>query len=189
MSNLVAIFDANVIYPAPLRDLLMGFAVAGLFRARWTDEIHREWIGNLLANEPHRERVKLERTRELMNKAVLDCLITGYEEIIETLTLPDSDDRHVLAAAICGRADVIVTFNLKDFPKPVLDTFEIEAIHPDDFICHLLDFEPSQVCDALKAQRERLKNPPKSAEEFLAMIEKQNLPQTSERLKTMLDQF
>lgn len=76
MAAFTALYDACVLYPAPLRDLLMELAGTGLFRARWTDEIHTEWIENLLKNEPHRERARLERTRDRMNAAVLDCLIT-----------------------------------------------------------------------------------------------------------------
>jgi hypothetical protein len=122
-----ALYDACVLYPAPLRDLLMGLAGTGLFRARWTDDIHNEWIENLLKNEPHRDRARLERTRNLMNAAVLDCLITGYEPLIPALALPDPDDRHVLAAAIRGRADVIVTYNLKHFPDAILGGYGIAA--------------------------------------------------------------
>ena len=100
MPAITALCDACVLYPAPLRDLLMYLAQAGLFRARWTEAIHREWIENLLENEPKRDRARLERTRDLMNEAIPDCLVTDYEELIAALTLPDPDDRHVLAAAI-----------------------------------------------------------------------------------------
>lgn len=98
----------------------MELAGTGLFCARWTNRIHDEWIESLLENESKRERAKLERTRGLMNAAVLDCLIADYEPLIPCLTLPDPDDRHVLAAAIRGRADAIVTFNLEDFPPEYL---------------------------------------------------------------------
>jgi hypothetical protein len=87
-----ALFDANVLYPAPLRDVLMD-----LFRARWSADIHREWIEALLRNEPHRDRGALERTRDLMDSKTRDCLVSGYETLIPSLALPDPDDRHVLA--------------------------------------------------------------------------------------------
>lgn len=109
MSHVTALLDANVLYPAPIRDVLLQLAVEDLFRAKWTADIHREWIEALLRNEPHRDRAALERTRTLMDTAVGDALITGYEALIEMLVLPDPDDRHVLAAAIIGRCDVIVT--------------------------------------------------------------------------------
>src|SRR5262249_22314932 len=115
------------------------------------------------------------------------CLVTDYEELIPALTLPDPDDRHVLAAAIRARADVIVTINLGDFPAATLKTYGIEAQHPDDFIVHLLDLAPGTVCAAVKRQRESLRNPPKSADERLATFEKQGLAQTVARLREFAD--
>jgi hypothetical protein len=186
-ATFTALYDACVLYPAPLRDLLMELAGTGLFRARWTDEIHKEWIENLLENEPHRERAKLERTRDRMNAAVLDCLVTGYEALIPALNLPDPDDRHVLAAAIRGRADVIVTYNLKHFPHAILSGYGIEAQHPDEFVSNLIGLAAEVVYTAVKEQRARLKNPPKSAEEFLVTLEKQSLAQTVAHLRKALE--
>jgi predicted nucleic acid-binding protein len=124
MSYYTAFLDANVVYPATVRDILLELAQTDLFKAKWSQDVHREWIEALLRNEPHRERARLERTRDLMNSAVRDCLVTGYEALIPSLELPDPDDRHVLAAAIVGRCDVIVTCNLQDFPAPTLAPFK-----------------------------------------------------------------
>ncbi len=105
-----ALLDANVLYPAVTRDILMRLAVTDIYKARRSNDIHREWIENLLENEPKRERAKLERTRELMDLNVRDALVTGYEPLISGIVgLPDPGDRHVLAAVIVGRCDVIVT--------------------------------------------------------------------------------
>ena len=180
---LTAVYDANILYPAPLRDLCIRIAQAGLVRARWTDSIHDEWLRNVLKDNPHVSPDRLARTRALMNEAVRDCLITGYEDLIESLTLPDPDDRHVLAAAIRAGADVIVTYNLVDFPTAVLARFEIEAQHPDDFLTSLLDAAPAAVCAAVKRQRESLRNPPKTAEELLATLAGQGLTQAVARLR------
>jgi predicted nucleic acid-binding protein len=120
MSHYAALLDANVLYPAPMRDLMLQLAVTDLFKARWSGDIHREWIEALLREQPRRERAALERTRDLMDLHTRDALVTGYEALIPTLTLPDPNDRHVLAAAVVGRCDVIVTQNLKDFPEAVL---------------------------------------------------------------------
>jgi predicted nucleic acid-binding protein len=187
VANFTAIYDACVLYPAPLRDLLMHLALTDLFRAKWTDAIHDEWIRSVLKDRPDLTREQLERTRALMNLHVRDCLVTNYEDLIPSLTLPDPDDRHVLAAAIRGRADVIVTFNLSDFPPDALARSGIEAQHPDDFVVHLLDLAPGSVCAAVKRQRESLRNPPKSAEELLATFESQGLPQTVARLRAFID--
>src|SRR5450432_3552157 len=145
---LTAFYDASVLYPSELRNLLMHLALTGLFRARWSAGVHEEWIRALLRRRPDLSREKLERTRMLMDKHASGALVTGYEDLIESLQLPDPDDRHVLAAAIRGRADVIVTMNLRDFPEAVLDSFGIEAQHPDEFILHLLGLSPDAVLSA-----------------------------------------
>ncbi len=183
MASFTALYDACVLYPAPLRDLLMHQAMTDLFRARWTDQIHDEWMRSVLANRPDLKRQQLERTRDLMNAHVLDCLVTGYEGFIDGLQLPDPDDRHVLAAAIRAGADVIVTFNLDDFPDKILDPLGIEPQHPDVFVTHLLDLDAPAVCAAARRQRQSLKNPPKTVEEFLDCLTQQQLAQTTARLR------
>jgi hypothetical protein len=150
-----AVYDANLLYRAPLRDLFIRLAQAGLVRARWTDAIHDEWMRNVIRDNPTLSPERLARTRTLMNDAVRDCLVTGYERHIDSLTLPDPNDRHVLAAAIHATATIIVTFNLKDFPAQVLHVYDIEAKHPDDFLTALLDLAPGLVCTAIKRQRAR----------------------------------
>ena len=102
MSSYKALLDANVLYPAPVRDVLLQLPVADIYKARWTADIHREWIESLLENEPHRDRAKLERTRDLMDSNARDALVTGYDTLIPSLRLPDDNDRHILAAAIVG---------------------------------------------------------------------------------------
>ncbi len=182
MSHFTAVYDACVLYPAPLRDLLMQLAMSNLFRAKWSEEIHEEWIRNVLKVRPDLTHEKLQRTRQNMDKNV-DGLVTGYESLIPGLSLPDQDDRHVLAAAIRAGADVIVTFNLKDFPTEYLNEFGIEPQHPDDLVFHLTDLNPNAVCEAAKRQRASLKNPPKSVSEFLEIMEQQRLPKTAEFLR------
>jgi hypothetical protein len=187
MATFTALYDACVLYPAPLRDLLMHLALTDLFCARWTDRIHDEWIQSLLAKRPDLKPEQLQRTRTLMNAHVRDCLVTGYEALIDGLSLPDPNDRHVLAAAIRTRASVIVTFNLDDFPSRVLDPFGIEAQHPDEFIAHLIDLSPGAVCAAAKHQRGMLKNPRLTTEAFLESLEQQRLPETVRRLQSFAD--
>lgn len=122
ISNFTVIYDACVLYPAPLRDLLMRLALTDLYRARWTDMIHDEWTRNVLKQWPDLKAEDLERTRSLMNAHVRDSLVTGFEHLIPSVELPDADDRHVVAAAIHGGASLIVTFNLKDFPPEMRGT-------------------------------------------------------------------
>lgn len=160
----------------------MRLALTDLFKARWTDEIHEEWIGALLRDEKF-SRQKLERVRDLMDAHVRDAKVLGYQSLIDTLELPDPDDRHVLAAAIRCNADAIVTFNLKDFPAVVLAPYGIDAIHPDDFIYYQIDMAPAICCGAIKAQRLALKNPVMEVGDFLAVLQKQQLPQAVSRLR------
>ncbi len=184
-----AIADACVLYSAPLRDLVVRLAQAGLLQARWTDEIHDEWIRNVLKNNPRVSRERLERTRFLMNGAVRDCLVTGYSALVPSLTLPDLDDRHVLAAAIHGGAEAIVTFNLSDFPLEVLAPHGLDARHPDELFSELLDVAADEFCEAARLQRQGLKNPPRSVEEFLATLGAVGLPKTVARLRGYADRL
>ena len=172
-----------MLYPAPLRDFLIELAAAGLFHARWTEEIHEEWTRNVLKDRTDLRAEQLERTRELMNRAVPDCLVANYGPLIEGLELPDPNDRHVLAAAIRSGSEAIVTFNLRDFPEPYLALFGIEALHPDKFIYHQFGSNAANVLIAAHRCRERLKNPPKSANEYLDILEKQGLPQSAGELR------
>jgi len=183
MSTQIAMLDACVLYSASLRDLLMFLAKGNLFRARWTDTIQDEWIRSLLRNRPGLKRERLERTRSLMNSSIRDCLVTGYEDIVETLALPDPDDRHVLAAAIKAEASVIVTFNTSDFPADYVETFGVSAQHPDDFVAHLIDSKPEAACAAVRQHRQNLLKPSKTVEQYLATLSNQRLPETVLRLR------
>jgi predicted nucleic acid-binding protein len=170
-----ALYDACVLYPAPIRDVLMHLALADLYRARWTNAIHDEWIRSVLKDRPDLTRAQLERTRDLMNAHARDALIRDFEDLIPSLSLPDPDDRHVLAAAIRGRADVIVTYNMKDFPAEATAPHGIEIQHPDKFLSHVFDLSPGAVLGALQRLRQTLKNPPVAIEQYLARLEQHEL--------------
>jgi predicted nucleic acid-binding protein len=165
----------------------MELSAAGLFRAKWTDRIQEEWITNLLLKRNDLKREQLDRTKELMARALPDCLVNGFEALEPSLELPDPDDRHVLAAAIHCKADVIVTFNLQDFPPENLSKFDLEVQHPDEFIHHQFGLNHAGVLTAVQRCRRRLKNPPKTAEEYLSTLEAQSLPQTTDVLQEYAD--
>ena len=183
MTLYTALLDANVLYPAPVRDVFMQLAASDMFRAKWTASIHREWIEALLRNEPHRDRAALERTRDRMDQAARDCLVTGYQALIPALDLPDPNDRHVLAAAIVGRCDAIVTRNLRDFPDAAIGVYGIDARHPDEFLCHHFNLAPGVFCEAVRKVRGRLKAPPFTVTDYLASLTRHGLAATAAELE------
>jgi hypothetical protein len=188
MGNFTVVYDACLLYPASIRDLAVELARTGLIRARWTSSIHTEWMESVLRDRPELDRTRVERVAVLMNAAVLDCLVTGFESLEAGLTLlPDPKDRHVLAAAIHCGAQEIVTFNLRDFPEDVLRSYGIKAVHPDVFVEHLLDLNPEAVCEAVRKIRRRLINPPCSAEEMIANYERQGLAVSASILRSRIN--
>lgn len=189
MASFTAVYDACVLYPAPLRDFLMWLALTDLFKARWTDEIHDEWMRNVLLNRTDLTLAQLTRTKNLMNANVRDCLVTGYSSLIPALELPDPGDLHVLAAAIRSGASFIVTFNLLDFPTMALAPYGVEAIHPDEFILQLIDLDAFEVLKAAYRQLSTLKNPPRTRDEYLNTLLKQGLRQSAASLKKLFDEM
>jgi predicted nucleic acid-binding protein len=157
MGSFVAVYDACVLYPAQLRDLLPRVAHTDLFKARWSVQIQDEWINALLRTRPEL-KARLQRTRELIDQSVPDCLVQGYEAHIEGLELPDAHDRHVLTVAIQCQASVVVTANLKDFPKATLKPLGITAQHPDEFLTHVFNLNPGAVINAVREMRAWLIN-------------------------------
>ncbi len=189
-NNFIVVYDACVLYPFNVRDILIELATTGLFQARWTTQINDEWTRNLLNNETKANPKALDNVVRLMGLAVPDCLIEDYDEIIpslDSLPLPDPDDAHVLAAAIKAKAVVIVTFNLKDFPQEALARYDIEAMHPDDFICDVIDLDPVRVLNAVRDTWRMLKNPPRTWAEHLECLEHVGLKQSAERLALLAE--
>jgi len=178
-----ALLDANVLYPAPIRDYLLHLANLNLYKPKWSSEIHDEWIRNLLANRPDLSKEAIERTKSAMDSAFPDANVEQYEELISVIKLPDEDDRHVAAAAIRGKADVIVTFNLKDFPENALSTYGIEFQNPDEFISNLINLDKKKCLKALENQVKSLKNPPRSREEVLETLTNCGLEKSVDLLK------
>jgi len=174
MTAAVALLDANVLYSATLRDLLLQISFNGLFRARWSDQIEREWQRNLMQARPELEP-QIERTRLLMQLAIPDALVTHYQHLISELTLPYPDDRHVLAAAIAANADVIVTFNLKDFPASALQLHGMVAQHPDVFFSALIGEALEQILHATEECVGRLRRPPITAAQYIEALRRLEL--------------
>ena len=181
----IVIYDACVLHPAPLRDLLIRLSRAGLVRARWTDAILDECFRSILRRRPELEE-PLKRTRKLMNMAVPDCLVDGHDDLIESLVLPDADDRHVLAAAILVRAEAIVTANLADFPTETLARYQIEPKHPDAFVLELIESAPAKVIEIVTRQASDLRSPRRSARELLDTLENVGVRTSVVRLRELV---
>lgn len=168
----VAVYDANVLYPSALRDFLIRVAIEDLVRARWSERILDEVFRNIAINRPDLDPERLVRTRGRMCAAVLDCLVTGFEELEAAISLPDADDRHVVAAAIRAGASIIVTFNLRDFPEDELARHGVVALHPDLLAMELLTRTPVSVLEVIASQAADLKNPRHSAADVVAALER-----------------
>ncbi len=179
-----ALLDACVLYPLAIADSLISLAAAGLYAAKWTTAIEDEWIRNLELQRPDLAG-KLGYRRDQMRLAVVDWEVPepAWSAVTGNLHLPDPGDVHVLAAAIAGHVDCIVTANLKDFPSDALAPFGLTALHPDDFIVAQLDLEQLAALAAFKDMRARRKRPQESAEEFAQTLERNGLPATAARLK------
>lgn len=182
------ILDANVIYPAPLRDFLLRLAEQGLYKPKWSAQIQNEWIRNLLKNRPDLQRESLIRTQKAMNLAFPDANVSGYDDLIGALSLPDPADRHILAAAIRGNVEVIVTYNLKHFPLSALGLYDIEAQHPDEFIINLISLDEEKALTALDKQVKSLKSPPQTILQVLDTLESSRLLKSVALLRTLLQQ-
>ena len=188
-SRYIAILDACVMYPITLTNVLAQLAVDGLYTAKWTKRIDEEWVGALLKSHHNFSPEQVSRRLNALHAAITDWEIeeTLYSDLIEVLNLPDPNDRHVLAAAIAGHADCIVTFNAKDFPCLEIEKRGIEVLHPDDFISLQLTLEPVVALTAIKHIRARFKNPPKTAQEFIELLERVGLVGSADKLKDAIE--
>ncbi len=181
----IVVYDACVLYPAPLRDLLVRIAAADIVRARWTDEILDECFRAILQQRRDLNSKALTRTRELLVKAIPESRVDGYHTLIPSLLLPDPDDRHVLAAAITCEARTIVTINLRDFPDDALSPFGIKAVHPDNFVLELTDRYPDKITSIIAQQSYALRRPSMSRFQLLEILEKCGLKQSSHSLREL----
>ena len=179
----IIVYDACVLYPAALRDLLIRMSLEGLCQAKWSDEILDEAFENLREARPDLDPARLARTRQRMCDAAPDCLVHGYHDLVDSLDLPDPSDRHVLAAAIRAEAEAIVTDNLRDFPIECLLPYGIVPLSSDEFVLRVTEIALQQVADIVERQAADLLNPPCSVEELLQKLEKQGLSRAVPNLR------
>lgn len=183
MTGPVALLDANVVYPARLRDLLIRLDIAGLYQARWSEQILDECFENLIQDRPDLSQKQLARTRRLMTTALPDAMVSGYDALAEELQLPDPDDRHVLAAAVTANAAFLVTANLNDFPAEQMPA-GLSVVSPDGLVVELLTHDLDTVVDVVVAQAAALTNPAMSTRQLLDGLEEVGLVRTVARLRS-----
>jgi predicted nucleic acid-binding protein len=167
-----------------MTDALLSLATAGLFAAKWSREIEREWITALEERRPELQG-RLEVRRDAMRDAVPDWEVpeAAWAPLVAGYNLPDPDDRHVLAAAVAWHADCIVTANLKDFPTEIVGAYGIEVVDPDRFVINQWDLDPLIAMAAFKRMRARWRNPQATPENFARALEQGGLPATAQRIR------
>ncbi|MDM8359546.1 PIN domain-containing protein [Pandoraea communis] len=183
-----ALLDACVLFPLATTDALMSLATAGFFAAKWTKMIETEWIASLEEQRPELKG-KLQFRRDCMRDAIPDWEVpeAAWTPLIGSFTLPDPDDRHVLAAAIAGHADCIVTSNRRDFPDAIASEYGLEIVDPDRFIINQWDLDSVGAMTAFKQMRARRRKPQSNVEDFAQALERSGLPSTAQRIRDAAD--
>jgi hypothetical protein len=187
-----SVLDASVLYSSALRDLLLSLAANHLFDPVWSEQIHDEWMRNMVRAHGGGSSIQqhVARTRQQMDAFFPDALVQGFDGLITNLALPDPSDRHVLAAAIQAGAAVIVTYNLRHFPPSELVKFGIDAWHPDDFVESILYAEFDATLEAIRELRARLRRPAKSQADYIDMLANRlQMPRTAQILRANASRF
>jgi predicted nucleic acid-binding protein len=156
--------------PVVLTDTLLRVAERGLYRPLWSRAILDEAQDAVLAVHPHLDREAVGRRFQDMNHTFEDALVTGWESLVDGIDLPDPDDRHVVAAAMRGGAQAIVTSNVKDFPDSTLARLDLATVHPDTFLLDQLDLAPPVVLDVLREQAAQTRRPKFDVEDVIARL-------------------
>ena len=182
----VVILDANVLWPFRTRDALLRFGEAGLFRPRWSEAILDEWVRTLTAAKPHLTE-SIQSQRAAMARTFEEGLVEGWEPFEKVIDLPDPDDRHVAAAAVRAGAEHIVTENLKDFPRSILEPLGIEAVRADDFLAATFELYPAEATRALRTMRRAYRNPKMDALTFVLDLQGSGLPKLASLAKEQVD--
>jgi len=183
----IVLLDANVLYSLYLRDFLLFLATYMLYQPKWSDKINEEWTRSLLSKRKDLSPDKILGVVKNMNIFFRRANVSDYSELVDDLTLPDPDDRHVLAAAIKAKAAIITTANLRDFPQEYIQQFDIEILHPDAFVMRLLESMPQKCLLAFRAQVAKVRNPVLTEEEILAALEKSGLTESVKKLRILIE--
>lgn len=173
MSGFPVFLDACVLLPMPTCDLLLRIADAKEYRPLWSPEILDEVERNLQASLD-RTAEQAKRRVEGMRRHFPDAEVFGYGSLVPQMT-NHPKDRHVLAAAVRANADLIVTFNLKDFPQSALAPYDLRAVHPDDFLCNQFHLNPPKIKRIAEEVVEDMSNPKIAHQQYLQGLRKVGL--------------
>ena len=173
MPRYAAVLDACVLVPIALADTLLRVAEKGMYRPLWSDRILAE--AQAATEEIHPGMDAGKRFAQ-MREAFDDALVTGWEELEPGIRLPDLDDRHVVAAAVRGGAQGVITANAKDFPATALEPFGLEAVHPDDFLLDQLDLSPPTILQVIRDQAARTRRPPLTPRDLPTLLGRAGVP-------------
>ncbi|MEM0976946.1 MAG: PIN domain-containing protein [Pseudomonadota bacterium] len=176
-----ACLDACVLVPTALRGILLRMAEADAFEPIWSDRIFEEWRRADMRLHPDAEAV-LGATQALLRDRWRDASIVENTELEDRIALPDADDRHVLATAVLGQADILVTANLRDFPLAATSRFGIALRHPDAFLLELLEVWRDPVQGAVDEEYRLAMNVTKQTFSKRAFLKRIGLPRTAKAL-------
>ncbi|MEV8339035.1 PIN domain-containing protein [Leucobacter sp. NPDC077196] len=187
MAKFTAFFDACVMVPIAPSDTYLRMAELGAFRPTWSQKVIEEAVSALIRIHPGENPSLFQSRFRAMNTAFDDAMVTGWEPLVAGLALPDDGDRHVLAAAIRSRADVIVTENTKHFPDHALKPFDIKAVRLDDFLLDQLDLNPAAAVSVVREQARDMSRPPVKLEHLLDRLARSGARRFAEAVREHAD--
>jgi PIN domain len=180
----ILVLDACVLYPFYIRDFILRLGEKRLFASYWSPQIEEEWTRNLKANRPDINPIKIDQTRQAMNRAYPDACVERFDNL--AIALPDMSDLHVVSLAAFIEADAVITFNVRDFPAAILSQYDLEVVHPDTWIMGLLEQFPFDVITVFQKWLVALKRPPLSTMDLLTHLTNNGLPMTAEAIRRKL---
>ena len=152
------LLDACVLFPTVMREMLLGAAAAGGFQPVWSARILEEWA-RATRRQPEGAEPKARREIATLRMVWPQAEVDLDPDLVETLSLPDPADRHVLATAIAGRADALLTMNRQDFPTRTLARHGILLREPDGFLLdfHVEGYDIAGVAEAVREKGGRMR--------------------------------
>ncbi|MEQ9102028.1 MAG: PIN domain-containing protein [Imperialibacter sp.] len=185
-AHFTAVLDANVLFPVVIRDYLIWLSLYDLYTPKWSGKLLEEFTDIFQKRNLNLSPEQISRQVKLINKACPHALVEKYEAIIPSIKLPDENDRHVVAAAIKCNANVIVTYNVKDFPNEYLESVGLAAVDPDTFIADMIDLSPARCYEAFREMVLTKNKPPYEEQQYLDILRRNRLVQTADELEKHL---